>query len=447
MPSSSRQDRGPATLLRVGWVLVPGILALAAWPAWSSPVSTPGWVPPTDSLRAHGEFGLAVHADEDSVDVRWLTRTSGPGFLAVSVDGVVIHEISTEPWATHHFTFPQPAGERPELESFLLTYGGLDDPEDRHQTRIHLDVDARVPPVRIEGVDSLYVIADIHGEYDNLLAVLRNAGLLDEKLRWSGGRSHLAILGDMMSRGPDVAAVLWFLYRLEREAEAAGGAIHVTLGNHEIMVMLDDLRYVHHKEAWIADGHGLGYDRLYDPRRSVLGRWLASKPAVIRIDDALMTHGGVSGVYADHSLEALRDSLRTFMEEDLFYHWADTTRQFVMEEDAFHRRVDFFWAPESTFWYRGYAESDTLGGELEAVLEAFDARVHVVGHTPVPNVQEAYDGRFIMVNTIPFAAEVLRRTRAGDGFENARIPMAGPPEPLVSRPPITVAADSVGSDG
>lgn len=432
---------GPALSLGAACVFLFGILALVAWPA---PTASLAWVGSSDSLRVHGEFGLAVHMDPDSVEVRWMTRAPGPGFLEVSLDGTVIHEISTEPWTSHRATFPHPGALEPDLQAFQLTYGGSEDPEDRHQIRIHLDLEDRAPPIRIQGVDSLFVISDIHGEYDNMVAVLTNAGLIDEELRWAGGGSHLAVLGDMMSRGPDVAAVLWFLYRLEREAEAAGGGVHIALGNHEIMVMLDDLRYVHYKEAWIAHGHGLSYDRMYDPRRSVLGSWLASRPAAIQVDDALLAHGGVSPTYLDHSLEALRDSLHVFVDEDLFYHWADTTRRFDLDEEAFNRRVDFFWADESLFWYRDYAQSDTLGGELEAVLEAFDAQVHIVGHTPIAHIQEAYDGRFIMVNTVPFAAEVLRRTRTPDGFENVRIPMEGEPEPLVLRPPIPVAADSVG---
>lgn len=437
------KQAGRASKLIAACVFLFGIVALVAWPA---PTASRAWVGSTDDLRLHGEFGLAVHMDPDSVEVRWITRMPGPGFLEVSVDGTVIHEISTEPWTSHRATFPHPKAENPDVQTFLLSYGGSDDPDDRHQTRIYLDLEERTPPVRIQGVDSLFVVSDIHGEYDNMVAVFTNAGLIDEELRWAGGRSHLAVLGDMMSRGADVAAVLWFLYRLEREAEAAGGKVHITLGNHEIMVMLDDLRYVHYKEAWIAESHRLPYDRMYDPRRSVLGTWLASKPGTIAVDNALLVHGGVSATYLNHSLDALQDSLRVFIDGDLFYHWADTTRRFDLTEEAFNRRVDFFWADESLFWYRGYALSDTLGGELEAVLEAFDAELHIVGHTPVDHITQAYDGRFLMVNTAPFAAELLRRTRTPDGFENVRIPMKGRPRALLVRPPIPVVADSVGAD-
>ena len=45
----------------------------------------------------------------------------------------------------------------------------------------------------------------------------------------------MVFLGDLFDRGNDVVRTLWFIYRLEREARKQGGAIHVVLGNHEIM--------------------------------------------------------------------------------------------------------------------------------------------------------------------------------------------------------------------
>ena len=45
-------------------------------------------------------------------------------------------------------------------------------------------------------------IGDIHGAYDSLVSILRAAGLIDEKLAWSGGDSTLVQLGDFTDRGP-----------------------------------------------------------------------------------------------------------------------------------------------------------------------------------------------------------------------------------------------------
>lgn len=42
-------------------------------------------------------------------------------------------------------------------------------------------------------------------------------------------------MGDQLDRGNDEIEILYFLERLEREAAAAGGALHVLNGNHETM--------------------------------------------------------------------------------------------------------------------------------------------------------------------------------------------------------------------
>jgi hypothetical protein len=234
----------------------------------------------------------------------------------------------------------------------------------------------------------------------------------------------------MTDRGPDVTRVLWFLYRLEKQAERAGGRVHVVLGNHEIMVMLADLRYVHAKEQSIAQAYGIGYDRLFDPRRSILGTWLASKPALIRIGDALLAHGGVSTNFLPYTLESFDDTLETYVGEQLFYFWADTTVAIKMDSATYARREEFFWGPGSVFWFRGYAQTDTLQNGLGAVLRRFGAGMHVIGHTPGTTIREGYGGSVIVVNTVPFAAELLLLTRERGGHGRFRIRTTGPPTRL-----------------
>lgn len=427
-----------------------GLLAVVALAVASAAASDrgfgpgPGAVP--DSLRIKGEFGLWVRFD-DSVRVSWMTDPPAEGMLEVKESGTRLHRVETPLGYSHTAAFPIPGARAVEL-----SYGAADPGAERHATRIRLE-DPPPPPVVVsDAVDSLFVIADIHGEYDRMIRVLRNAGVIDQELRWSAGRSHLAVLGDMMSRSRDVLPVLWFFYRLEAEAEQAGGRVHITLGNHEIMVMLDDLRYVAPKERWIADTHGTGYSRMFDPRGSLLGRWLVSKPPVIRIDSVLLAHGSVSDDYLGYTVEGHRDSLAAFTGEEMFHRWADSTfwedpSNFVeMDSVGFQRRVDYFWGDRSVFWYRGYARSDTVGDELARVLDRYDSRIHVVGHTPGPSIREKYDGALILVNTVPFAAETLLLVRTPEGYERFRIGETGGPAPLAAGDFDGPATGAPGSD-
>ena len=112
------------------------------------------------------------------------------------------------------------------------------------------------------------------------------------------------------------------------------------LGNHETMVFTHDLRYVSAKEQLIADLHGASYPELFDIRHSVLGRWLAGRPALMRIDGALLAHGGVVPGSNLRSIEAVNDSMWTYMSEDLFYQWADTTLAVVTDSATAEQVAD-----------------------------------------------------------------------------------------------------------
>lgn len=50
-------------------------------------------------------------------------------------------------------------------------------------------------------------------------------------------------VGDQLDRGDEEIQILYALERLQREAQAAGGALHVLNGNHETMNVAQDMRY------------------------------------------------------------------------------------------------------------------------------------------------------------------------------------------------------------
>jgi hypothetical protein len=367
-----------------------------------------------------GEHGLWVRVTEDTVSVHWLTVEPVAGSLTVATAADTLRFTTPVGYAHHAALSPAPIG------PVTLRYGSADS---LHSTRIDLAPPARAP-IMLPGVDSLFIVGDTHGDVHALTAGLRAARLIDTRMRWTGGRSHLVFAGDLTDRGPDVLRLLWFVYRLEREAAEAGGRVHVLLGNHEIMVMLSDLRYVHPKETEVAALHGVDYQRLFDVRDSFLGRWLAAKPAVIRIGSVLITHGGIAKETVRLPLQAFDDTLAQYMGEDLFHRWADTTYMPVMDSAAYQARQDFFWGPRSVFWHRDYVQSDTLATELDHVLGAWGAATLVVGHTAVPRIEARYGGRLIPAHTTRHGAELLLLTRGSAGPGQYRITADGPPEPF-----------------
>src|SRR5262245_11924445 len=88
------------------------------------------------------------------------------------------------------------------------------------------------------GVARLVAVGDVHGDLAQLTTVLQDAGVIDARQRWVGGKTHLVQTGDRVDRGADSRAVMDLFVRLEKEAKKAGGAVHCLLGNHEAMNML-----------------------------------------------------------------------------------------------------------------------------------------------------------------------------------------------------------------
>jgi hypothetical protein len=378
---------------------------------------------PAQEPRFDGEYGLWVWFDRDSVAVHWLTQAAVPGRLEVEAPRAGPVTLLTPAGHAHRASF-----RRPSRDDIVLRYGAAGDPQ-LNATSVSLAAPRR-PAVTFRGVDSLYVVGDTHGEYAALIRGLRHAGLIDESLRWAGGRSHLVFAGDLTDRGPDVLRLLWFVYRLEQEAARAGGRVHLVLGNHEIMVMLGDLRYVHPKEAAIADMYGVRYDRLLDIRHSVLGRWLASKPGMVRFDRTLIAHGGVTPDYAELTVAGFDRTLSQYTREDFFYQWSDPTAVIRMDSASFQLRDDFFWSPRSVFWHREYIQSDTAVGQLDRALRLAGANMLVVGHTPVDSIHARYGGRVIAAHTPRMGAELLLLVRDGESHRRYRLTPQGPPQPF-----------------
>ena len=375
--------------------------------------------------RLDGEYGLWVRQLGEDLEAHWITQEPGPGYLRVVAGERVVFDVTTDSARAHQASFAYPTA-----KEITLHYGGVDDPQDSHETTLHLGSEAR-DKVSFVGVDSLFVFGDTHGEYETVVQVLTNAGLVDEEGDWYGGEAHLVFLGDLFDRGPDVTRLLWFVYGLERQAERAGGRVHTVLGNHEIMVMTDDLRYVSGKEQRLASLYGTTYSKLFDSRESVLAKWLSTKPALIRIDDLLLTHGSVGPEYTDYSLGAFDDSLAAFMSEPLFHWYADTTVAVPpMDSTTLYRHYDFFFGENSVFWFRGYAYTDTLGAALERALSAHDSRIHVIGHTAFDSIGWRYDGKLLTVDLREPAEEMVLLVREGREYEAYVYGLEGEAKPL-----------------
>ncbi len=288
-----------------------------------------------------------------------------------------------------------------------------------------------VAPHEWEGVERVVVLGDVHGDYDQYMAVLEAAGLVNRRGRWDGGETHFVQTGDIPDRGPDTRKIMDHLAKLQKEAEKKGGRVHTLIGNHDAMNVYGDLRYVtpgeyaafegrgserlreaqwehhiktleardpegfaaldldafrkewesdyplgwvEHRQAWIPDGE--------------YGAMVLQNPVVLRIDGTLFLHGGLSAKYCALSLDEITARAHDEMAN---YNYTEPG----MIEDEY-----------GPLWYRGLATGNETQLEpmLDAVLDRYGAERVVVGHTPTQGiVWPRFDGKVIL-NDVGLAA-------------------------------------------
>ncbi|MEM1433240.1 MAG: metallophosphoesterase [Pseudomonadota bacterium] len=314
----------------------------------------------------------------------------------------------------------------------------------------------------LDDVAEVVAIADIHGAHDAFKNTLVATGLIDAEMRWSGGDRHLMFVGDVLDRGDDSRAAMDLLMRLEEEAPRAGGAVHVVLGNHELMNLVGDLRYVARGEylafadeetaaqrdaafavfqkrrtASGATGDRAAFDDQYPPgffaHRAAFasdgryGRWLLEKPLALRINTTLFIHAGLSDTLAELGLEGVNGRLRAELVEYLKVYEAlidlgvlDVMMDFYALPDILEAQSlagaaadlagrllelhdSALHGPESPAWYRGNVGCSPLieQDRLTRTLRAFGSTRVVVGHTPTyqRRIWQRFGGRVLLIDT------------------------------------------------
>ena len=102
----------------------------------------------------------------------------------------------------------------------------------------------RLPERSGDPVEPIVAIADVHNDFDDFVAILRHTGLIDNANHWSAAKTTFVQVGDLLDRGPKPREVMNLMMTLEKEATQAGGRVVSLLGNHEMMNIMGDLRYV-----------------------------------------------------------------------------------------------------------------------------------------------------------------------------------------------------------
>lgn len=288
------------------------------------------------------------------------------------------------------------------------------------------DVALRHTPAPEDGVHDgepsrLLMLSDMEGEFDAFVALLRAQGVIDADLHWRYGDGQLALVGDFVDRGRDMLPVLWLIYRLDEEARRAGGRVHYVLGNHEQFATSG--RQKHWPRQLVASERALGQPLFSS--RSVLGAWLRSKPVIARVGGHLLVHGGISAEFLARDLDiaaanaAARPHLGTALSD-------------------LPQPVAPILGRNGLTWYRGtalpddpkYAREPDPSAHLDHVLRRYGARRIAIGHTLVPAVRLAQQGRVLSLDLDMHAPGAVAQAALYERGELWRVDAAGGRERL-----------------
>ncbi len=259
------------------------------------------------------------------------------------------------------------------------------------QFEVPLRMDYPIQDWKYEGVDTIAAISDIEGHYNALVAWLKSNEIITEDFKWSFGNNHLVFNGDMVDRGDEVFQSLWLIYKLEAEAEAAGGKVHYVFGNHEqlnVQGIYDraNLQYVNPRYFNEADVLGLDYSNWLS-KETELGRWIRTKNAIVQIDEKLFVHGGISPrlVYSHLTKKEVNDINRSTL---------------LIPSKEYNMHQTLIASEDGPLWYRGLADEDITQAQVQEILDQYKCKQIIIGHTMVSNdnIEPLYNGSVIPID-------------------------------------------------
>ena len=250
-----------------------------------------------------------------------------------------------------------------------------------------IDPEINIPPSTYDDNQKVLAISDIESNFKTFRNYLVANQVIDSQLNWTFGQNHLVLVGDFVDRGYSVTQVLWFIYKLEQDAKKHGGHVHFILGNHEIKNLQANFYSAEKKYFHIAAMLGRQQHELYG-KDSFIGRWLASKNTIEKINGNIFVHGGIHPDIAnfDLSLKEINQIVRDNYYNPYFTQKESNHEQFLISTNT------------GPSWYRGYFKDDLSLEDVEAGLNRFSAKAVVVGHTLQSKVKKLFEGKVFAID-------------------------------------------------
>lgn len=226
----------------------------------------------------------------------------------------------------------------------------------------------------------IVTIGDIHGDYDQAVALLRMCDVIDEEGKWIAEPGTTVVqMGDLIDRGPSDSSVVELFQRLKKD-----GNVVVLLGNHELMNLMGHFHYVHPESMEESQGR---MERMHALQKGKpLGDFFRSLPVAHVDGKSLFVHAGLLSSTLEMEGDGTIDGLNA------------KARQ-LLESDEFSAGI---FANDGPLWTRRIVYEARAGrcAELDRTLSQLYLDRMIVGHTPERSgsLGELCEGRLIVVD-------------------------------------------------
>lgn len=309
-------------------------------------------------------------------DKQKLHHTDGP-YISLKEDGREIMRVSQKGISRERYTdLTQPFSVQSHSGEIIF------------DVKLHTP---RTPEWKSTQSGDILILSDPHGNLEAFVSILNAQNVIDDNYKWVFGQNHLVVIGDVFDRGDDVLPIFWLIYKLEEEARKAGGKVHFLYGNHEDLILRNDVRYMNEKYKHLTDELKTDYSKLW-LSGSELGYWLKNRNTIEIIGNNLFVHAGLSKEFLDQNWDIAQVN--------------EIVRKYIgveRKERDKSEKAKFLFGSNGPIWYRGMVHREEkynpiAENDVDAILKKYNMNQIFVGHTIFEEITSFYQGKVIDVN-------------------------------------------------
>lgn len=264
-----------------------------------------------------------------------------------------------------------------------------------------------IQPNILPATKRIIVIGDIHGDWDITIKSLKLAKVIDDNNNWIGKDTIIVQVGDQIDRcrysgincklekatQPDEGndwKILKYFTHLHEQAQKENGAVYSLIGNHELMNVIGDFRYVSylgHKEfdnyksvdGKTFDSGEAARKYAFAPGNEISNFLACTRQMALIIGSNLFVHAGILPKIANkYKIKDLNMLLTNYL-------WGNL-------KSSEYNDI-FLSSTESPLWNRdfgnlgnnndNFTNKDTCNYLLEPLKEIYQVDRIYVGHTPI----------------------------------------------------------------